>query len=144
MRPSKHEYYMGIAKVVASRSTCARRHVGCVLVNSRGHVLATGYNGVPRHMEHCRDNPNTPCTGKDAPSGTALDKCQAVHAEQNALIQVRDADDIEMAYCTTSPCIHCVKMLLNTSCSMIVYDQEYPHLEAQFLWQAAGRFWCKL
>ena len=45
-RPSKDEYFLAMAVLVAARGTCARRNVGCVLVDSRNHVLATGYNGV--------------------------------------------------------------------------------------------------
>jgi deoxycytidylate deaminase len=49
-------------------------------------------------------------------SGEGLDVCQAIHAEQNALLQCKDVYDIETIYCTVSPCIHCVKLLLNYFC----------------------------
>ena len=72
-----------MAELVAERSTCRRRKVGCVLVDSNNHVVATGYNGVPTHFPHCLDEP---CEGATAPSGESLEKCLAVHAEQNALL----------------------------------------------------------
>lgn len=133
-RPSVEKYFMQMAELVATRGTCARRLVGCVLTNSRNHVLATGYNGVASGMVHCRDNFLSICSGKNAPSGTALDMCQAIHAEQNALLQCRDCWDIHACYTTTSPCITCVKLLMNTSCRYIVFRDEYPHVDAKKLW----------
>ncbi len=122
---------MAMANLVSTRSTCRRRQVGCVLVNWRNHVLATGYNGVPSGASHCAED--APCEGWDAPSGERLDACQAIHAEQNALIQCRDAHAIATAYVTAFPCVHCTKILLNTSCRRIVYGDEYPG--GQALWK---------
>lgn len=135
-RLSKDEYFTEMASLVSQRATCARRRVGCVLVNSRGHVLATGYNGVPSGSVHCTD---TPCAGAGFPSGQGLDHCEAVHAEQNALLQCRDIFDIETAYVTTMPCMTCTKLLLNTSCQRIVYIESYPHSEATEFWRKNGR-----
>lgn len=135
-RLSKDEYFTEMAALVSQRATCARRRVGCVLVNSRGHVLATGYNGVPSGSAHCIDSP---CPGAAYPSGEGLDHCEAVHAEQNALLQCRDVFDIETAYVTTMPCMTCTKLLLNTSCQRIVYIESYPHSEAADLWIKNGR-----
>src|SRR3990167_8057918 len=79
-----------------------------------------------------------------APSGTNLDGCQAIHAEQNALLQCRDMYAIHTAYVTASPCMTCCKLLLNTSCQRIVYVEEYPHSAAKDLWTGAGRSWEQL
>jgi dCMP deaminase len=138
-RPSKTEWFLDMAELVARRSTCARRSVGCVLVNERGHVLATGYNGVAAGLPHC--NEGHPCPGATAPSGTALDSCEAVHAEQNALLQCRDVFSIFTAYVTVSPCTTCVKLLLSTSTRHLVFRERYPHPAALELWTRAGRTW---
>ena len=53
-RPSWEDYFMQIAEVVSTRSSCLRRHVGAVLVKNR-QILATGYNGVPRGIAHCEE-----------------------------------------------------------------------------------------
>ena len=135
-RISKDEYFSLMAQLVSRRATCARRSVGCVLVSSRGHVLATGYNGVPSGHDHCS---STPCPGASYPSGTGLERCEAVHAEQNALLQCRDVYEIETAYVTAMPCMTCTKLLLNTGCKRIVYIEPYPHEEAQKLWIKNGR-----
>lgn len=157
MRPSKDQWALGLAKLTAQRSTCLRRAVGCVLLNARGHVLATGYNGVAAGQPHCNEelsyqNPawsknwvtshRHACPGATSPSGTNLEGCQAIHAEQNALLQCRDVYAIETCYCTTAPCLTCLKLLLNTSCQRIVFIDDYPHAqEAEALWTKAGRTW---
>lgn len=132
------DYFIGIAKLVARRATCFRRQVGCVLVSEENHVLATGYNGVAKGQPHCTDNP---CPGAHCASGTGLHLCQAIHAEQNALLQCSDIGKISTAYVTASPCIQCLRLLLNTGCHRIVFSEEYPHPESKDLWIEDGRQW---
>lgn len=169
MRPTGDEWAMSLALATAKRATCLRRAVGCVLLSARGHVLATGYNGVAVGLPHCNESTgfdfvyangidktkpltsqstgqspcyNNACPGAHAPSGTQLDACQAIHAEQNALLQCRDVYAIETCYVTASPCVTCVKLLMNTSCQRIVFVEEYPHQEARELWVGkVGRTW---
>lgn len=107
-----------------------------MLVSAAGHVLATGYNGVPAGSPHCID---IPCPGAQFASGTGLDACEAIHAEQNALLQCRDVSLIHTAYVTTLPCMTCAKLLMNTGCQRIVYGQEYPQQEAKEFWKKNGR-----
>src|SRR5688572_9329417 len=157
MRPNIDRYFMDMARLVASRSTCVRRSVGCVLVDKRNHVLATGYNGVPSGAVHCNglelrhiermSSPRTTravsfpnaCAGANSASGTNLDQCLAVHAEQNAILQCRDAYVIEKAYVTAFPCSSCAKLLLNTSCNEIVYSEPYADGAGLDMWIASGR-----
>jgi len=147
MRPSRDEYYMKMARLVATRTTCLRRAVGCVLVNARGHVLSTGVNGVAVGMPHCNQaDPFDPtgypnaCIGAQLLSGVGHDQCGAIHAEQNALLQCRDVWTIDTCYVTTFPCVTCAKLLLNTSCSRIVYADDHPMRPmAEELWLSAGR-----
>lgn len=158
MRPSRDEWAMKLALLTAQRTTCCRRAVGCVLLNAREHVIATGYNGVAAGLPHCNEvkiqnspdglvgvetNPHA-CSGAHAPSGTNLDGCQAIHAEQNAMLQCKNVYEIHTCYVTASPCMTCAKLLLNTSCQRIVFKEEYPHNEARRLWEAAGRRWEQL
>lgn len=160
-RLTRDEWAMQLAQLTAQRSTCCRRAVGCVLLNEKGHVIATGYNGVAAGQPHCNEEnpeivvhtfspvsrpdlyPNA-CKGATAPSGQSLDACQAIHAEQNAMLQCKDVYEIHTAYVTASPCITCTKLLLNTSCQRIVFVEEYPHGEARTLWESAGREWLKI
>ena len=176
MRPTRDEWGLQLAQVTASRSTCLRRSVGCVLVDKRGHILATGYNGVAAGQKHCNEEVSVlkgfepwgqpfnfegkmifterstrfeiehphACPGSQSPSGTNLDGCQAIHAEQNALLQCGKVWEIDTCYVTASPCMTCVKLLLNTSCQRIVFSKRYPHVGAATLWGDAGRIWLQL
>jgi dCMP deaminase len=148
MRPTRDAVFLQMAALIATRSTCLRRAVGCVLVSARGHVLATGYNGVAAGLPHCNDydmprnshpHPNA-CAGalradgKRWPSGHNLDACEAIHAEQNALLQCRDVWQIRTCYVTVSPCMTCTKLLLGTSCTRVIFSAEYPAPGAKELW----------
>lgn len=128
MRPSKDETFLKIASVLAERGTCARRKVGCVLVNKLGHIIGSGYNGVAIGIEHCIKEP---CIGakKESGSNTSLYLCEAIHAEQNALLQCKDVQEIETCYITCSPCIQCTKLLMQTSCKRIFYNTTSSHEE---------------
>jgi dCMP deaminase len=163
-RPSLDEWAMQLALDTALRSTCLRRRVGCVLLNSRGHVIGTGYNGVASGVRHCNEvvlegvdfvqstvDPliskptrfiNTypfACSGAKAPSGTNLEGCQAIHAEANALLQCRDVYEIRTCYVTVSPCIACVKLLMNTGCQRIVFAEPYSHDNSENLWLGSNK-----
>lgn len=126
-RPSWNAYFIEIARLVSSRSTCMRRQVGAVMVKGK-HILATGYNGTPTGITHCEV---TGCLREQlkVPSGERHELCRGLHAEQNAIIQAaRHGIDIDGAtlYCTHSPCIICTKMLINAGISQIVYLEGYP------------------
>lgn len=138
IRPSTDEYFLLMAQLISTRGTCARRRVGTVLINEYKHVIATGYNGVASGASHCID---TPCPGAGLPSGTGLHLCQAIHAEQNAIMQCKDITQIYKCYSTASPCIACTRLLLGTACKEIVFLEEYPHIESKPLWIGLGRNW---
>lgn len=138
MRISRDELFLEQAQLASRRSTCARAARGCVLVSEEGHVLATGYNGVPSGLPHCSEG--HPCEGAGAPSGARLDECLATHAEANALLQCSDVRRIATCYSTVSPCIQCTKLLLNTTCRRLTFRAEYhdwPRVGE--LWRSAGR-----
>lgn len=137
-RPDNNEYFLTIAQAVSLRATCARRQVGCVLVNKNHHIIATAYNSVPAGMRHCID---IPCPGAHYPSGEGLEHCMAQHAETLALIRCRDIYDIHTCYVTSSPCLGCTRRLIDTSCERIVFRSPYPHPEAKDLWLSKGRWW---
>lgn len=133
MRLKNEDYFIAMAQVVSMRSTCTSRIVGCVLVDSNNFVLSTGYNGGAAGLPHCCD---TVCNRKNNISGDGLDSCEAIHAEQNALLQCNNTQEIEVAYITASPCVHCIKLLMNTSCKRIIFKDIYPgYEELKYKWE---------
>jgi dCMP deaminase len=126
-RPSYDEYFMEMAHVVAKRSTCLRRKVGAILVKEK-HILSTGYNGAPKGHQHCSE---TGCLRENLniPSGQRHELCRGLHAEQNAIIQAAVfgvSIKGSVLYCTNTPCVVCVKMLINAGVTEIIYSGEYP------------------
>jgi len=131
---------MQVAEVTSRRGTCMRRRVGAVAMDHRGVILGTGYNGAPRGMPHCSDEP---CEGAGFTSGAGLDICEAIHAEVNCIVNCSDIQRIAAFYVTTAPCVSCTKLLLSTGCQLIVYREDYPASGAQ-RWRQAGRLWMQL
>lgn len=115
-----------IARAWSLRSTCPRRQVGCILVDDTGHPLSSGYNGPASGQLHCTEHP---CPGAGLPSGTGLEKCEAIHAEANALLRCPDVTRVHACFVTHSPCLDCVKLLLNTGCRHVFFEHAYSHDE---------------
>jgi len=138
-RPSWDEYFMSLARLAATRSTCLRRHVGAVIVKDRM-LLSTGYNDTPRGLRNCGDGGCARCAS-DAAAGTGLDTCLCLHAEQNAIIQAA-YHGVGIAggaiYCTHQPCLTCAKMVVNAGLVRIVYAAPYPDRVAEQLLQDAS------
>lgn len=81
------------------------------------------------------------CAGAHASSGTDLNLCEAIHAEANALVQCHDISAIRTLYCTASPCVQCMRLILSTGTKRIVFRQEYPHAQSRVLAERAGIKW---
>jgi len=130
LRPTKDEYFMLIAKLVSLRATCPRLRVGAVAVKD-GYILATGYNGAPRGMDHCID---VGCLIVDG-------HChRAVHAEQNVIaMAARKGISLEGAtlYVTHFPCDTCFKLVVNAGIKEIVYEEMYPNEATEILLREA-------
>ena len=138
-RPTLDEYFMNIAKVVATRSTCLRNYVGAVIVRDK-RIVSTGYNGAPRNLAHCLD---IGCIRdqENIESGTMHEVCRAVHAEQNAIIQAAlhgVSTKGATIYCTHQPCVLCAKMIINANIVRVVFTQAYPDSRALEFFEEAG------
>ena len=131
MRPSWDEYFMQIARTVATRATCPRASVGCVLTRDR-RILTTGYNGAPRGVAHCTE---VGCL-------MVNDHCQrTTHAEANAVVQAAlHGVSLEgaTAYCTHHPCVNCVKVFISSGIRQIVDATPYSDPVAVALCKEAG------
>ncbi|HWG91735.1 MAG TPA: dCMP deaminase family protein [Candidatus Thermoplasmatota archaeon] len=126
-RPSFDEYFMQMARLARTRSTCHRRSVGAVIVKDN-HVVATGYNGNPAGFEHC-DKIGCIREILKVPSGAHHELCTGLHAEQNAIIQAArfgTSIDGSVLYTTTFPCVTCAKMIMNAGVTEVIYEEGYP------------------
>lgn len=139
-RITKDEYYLNIALAVSKRSTCLKRHYGCVIVKDDV-IIATGYNGSPRGETNCCDTGF--CFRENCERYTGYENCVAVHAEQNALtaaskndligatvylacefvhwLQIEDFYDWDLREDENPvPCNICAKMLKNARVARVV------------------------
>ncbi|AMJ40291.1 dCMP deaminase [[Clostridium] propionicum DSM 1682] len=128
LRASWDEYFMQIAEIVKTRSTCLRRQVGAVIVKDN-RIITTGYNGAPSGLMHCTELGGCERERLGIPSGQRHELCRALHAEQNAIIQAANlgiSTDDGTIYITLQPCVICAKMLINAGIKRIVHKGEYP------------------
>ena len=119
VRPTWDDYFLSIAREVAARATCLRRHVGAVIVRDR-RILCTGYNGSPPGQPHCTD------VGCLIEEGRCI---RTLHAEQNAIAQAalhgvptRDAT----LYATCRPCHVCARMIVGAGIVRVVFFGDEP------------------
>jgi dCMP deaminase len=125
MRQSWDEYFSTLARQVASRATCDRLHVGCVIVRDK-RILATGYNGSLPGADHCDDVGHLMMGGH----------CVATaHAETNAVANAARAGVStmdSMAFVTHTPCWNCIKNLVAAGVKRIVFEIAYPNVETTY------------
>lgn len=121
---------MEMAHLVATWSSCINegRSIGAVIVKDK-RVMTTGYNGAAAGTKTCKERGYCLRRKLNIPSGTRLEICYAIHAEQNAVIQAAKLGlsiDGATLYCTHQPCSVCAKILVNAGIRRIVYEQGYP------------------
>ena len=117
-RVSWKDYFMNIAREVATRSTCDRKHVGAVIVREKT-ILSTGYNGSIKGLPHCDE------VGCEMVDGHCV---RTTHAEANAIVQAaKNGIQINPSelYVTASPCYDCFKLIANAGIKIIYYDEFY-------------------
>ncbi len=132
LRPGWDEYFINIAKVVATRATCLRRKYGAVITKDNI-IVSTGYNGAPAGMKDCLEAGK--CTRKELqiPHGERYELCHSVHAEANAIIRASgeelngatiyiSGNDHESGECLSEPCMMCKRMILNARIKKVVYS----------------------
>ena len=111
LRPKWDTYFLRLAELVATRSNCMKRGVGSVIVNDF-RIVSTGYNGTPFGYTNCNQGGCERCNSME-PSGSRLEECMCIHAEQNAVIEAgRVKANGATIYCTLSPCLTCSKSII--------------------------------
>ena len=131
-RPTKDQYYLNIAREVARRSTCLRRHFGAIIVKN-DQIISTGYGGAPRGTENCTDLGECPRLRANIPRGERYELCRGVHAEMNAIIHASRQDMLGAVMYLTGleacddsvvvgarPCRMCTRMIINAGISGVV------------------------
>ena len=139
-RPKWDDYFMFMAMLASTRSTCLRRKVGAIAVMNK-RVLATGYNGAPSEVEDCIERGYCERERLNVPSGQRHELCRAIHAEQNLIIQAAKSGislENTSVYCTTYPCLICAKMLINLSIKELYFLSKYSDNETEKLFDESG------
>ena len=142
-RPEKDQYYLDIARVVSTRSTCLKVLMGAIIVRE-DQIIAAGYAGAPRHTKSSMEHNFCLRKKLGIPPGTQYEMCRSVHAEQNAIINAarsgvsllggdifiygesRETNHTINAF----PCFICKKMIINCGlnrviCSLIEKEKKY-------------------
>jgi dCMP deaminase len=135
-RPSWHEYFMMLAKLVSVRSTCNSRKIGAIIVRNN-RILATGYNGAVHGAPHCIDRGPDFCLRRSigAHDADKYNYCLSSHAEVNAVDQAaRFGTSLEGAalYCTLEPCNWCFKQLIQAGIREIYFEEVYDSKNKDF------------
>jgi dCMP deaminase len=136
-RTSKDMYYLGIAREVATRSTCFRRAIGAIIVRD-DQIISTGYVGAPRKTKDSLEHGFCLRDKLGIPHGQRYELCRSVHAEQNAIINAARAGVSLLGgdmYIFGSapgadkpidafPCFICKKMIINSGLNRVVASTE--------------------
>ncbi|MEX0980781.1 MAG: dCMP deaminase family protein [Bacteroidales bacterium] len=107
--------YLQMARIWATNSYCKRRQVGALLVKEKM-IISDGYNGTPSGFENeCEDGNNNT-------------KAYVLHAEANAITKVAksgNSSEGSTLYITTSPCIECAKLIIQSGIIRVVFTEKY-------------------
>lgn len=144
-RPDKNEYYLNIAKAVAMRATCLRRKYGAVIVKD-DMIVSTGYNGTARKLKDCLERGSCLREQLKVPVGERYELCEAVHAEQNAILQgspERMKDAVIYIYgfdkngnvVNSRPCKLCYRLIRNAWIKQIVYIDEDGKIKKEAIFE---------
>lgn len=125
-----NNYFLDIAESIAKQnSSCIRRQYGCVLVRSDKSIISTGYNGAVQGMTSCGERGSCWRSYHNIESGTQIEKCYAVHAEQNALMfAAKHGSSVKnsLCYVTANPCPVCLRLLMQAGVKAVYYRYNYP------------------
>ena len=140
-RPSFDEYWMDIAQVVSTRSTCLRRQIGAVLTH-KNFIISAGYNGACSKLQHCTDTNICIRNENNIESGTQLEFCEASHAEANAILHchvpLHSLPKLITIYTTTYPCPICAKLICESNIGRVVCYSPYSNQTAMELFAQSG------
>ena len=118
IKDKQHQFdirYIQMARIWAANSYCKRKQVGALIVKDRM-IISDGYNGTPSGFENeCEDEQDNT-------------KSYVLHAEANAITKVAkssNSSDGSTLYITTSPCMECAKLIIQSGIIRVVYQEKY-------------------
>jgi dCMP deaminase len=120
--------YIRMATIWAENSYCTRRKVGAIIVKDQM-IISDGYNGTPSGFENV-------CETVDN-----VTKSYVLHAEANAITKVsksNNSSDGATLYVTTSPCMECSKLIIQSGIKRVVFDEKYKNTEGLDILKRAG------
>ena len=130
-RISRDDYYMEMAKVAAQRADCLGTKVGAVVI-VEDRIVSTGYNGAPDGVTNCSDGGCPRCAARvegEIKSGSDLDKCLCVHAEENAILSsARHGIALRgcVIYTTVQPCLGCLRQIIQVQAQKVFFVDTFP------------------
>lgn len=132
-RPSWDSFFLDLAKLWSTMSTCSRRQVGAVVVQDRK-VIGNGFNGVASGRRHCVDGgcPRGALSSEECAPGSDYNQfpCRALHAEHNAILQAGlEACRGATLYVTDEPCQQCSNLIEHAKIGRIVVSKDKPNPE---------------
>lgn len=120
--------YLEMARIWAKNSYCIRRQVGALIVKEKM-IISDGYNGTPSGFENkCEDENN-------------ITFPYVLHAEANAITKVaksHNSSENATLYVTTSPCMECSKLIIQSGIRRVVYCNRYHNTDGLDLLKSAG------
>lgn len=141
IRPSAEATLMGVAKLMADRSTCSRAHVGAVIA-THGRIVSSGYNGTPAGLPHCDHTCNCDGVPVHNLACNAVKPCpQAVHAEANAIAWAARMGVSTAGghmFVTLSPCMPCAQLIISAGITQLSYIEAYRDFSGMSLLTGAG------
>lgn len=160
-QPTEMETLMSMAYANSMRSSCSQRKVGALIIDDYGNVFSSGYNEVPASQRPCSkeygkcyrkylreeineklnqelkdDDLTNRISGIIQSSSKMLDYCRALHAEENAIVNMARlsvSTDFSKStlYTTTYPCNLCANKIAQVGIKKIIYYEPYPQEEAK-------------
>lgn len=127
-QPKFDKRYLEMARIWGENSYCKRKKVGALIVSNKM-IISDGYNGTPSGFENiCEDENNRT-------------KPYVLHAEANAITKVaksNNSSENATLYITTSPCLECAKLIIQSGIKRVVFSEKYRNQEGLKLLERAG------
>lgn len=123
----RHKLYIEMCHTIAKFSYAKRRKVGSIIVDTKGRIIGTGYNGTPKTVDN-------ECETTDGTTHPFV-----IHAELNAIFNATTSNlENCTLYVTMSPCIRCAAAIRQMGFKQVIYDETYRNTDGIELLEQFG------